>query len=356
MLTGLFPADASSGDTTIYGRHITSEMTAARKHLGVCPQHDVLFESLTAREHIMFFVLMKGKGSTTTWDDAGTEADALLEQFHLHERAHYVGSELSGGMKRKLSVSIALCGGSKFVVLDEPTAGMDPLARRDLWDLLKACRTGRTILLTTHYMEEADVLGDRIAIMSRGQLQCLGSSTFLKRTFGAGYKLVVTMKAGVIDKKTTAVESSAVNTKINNSSGASSTSASSSSSSNTSNNSSSSRNSSNSNSNVLVVPTTGLTTGLAAHPVTKRLLEFVETFVAGVSLNLKESNATSLVLVLPFEQVSNFGEFFNAFDSTYASLEVKKRAQTTTHHTVQLCFSEIMSVLLHHHHPFSFSF
>ena len=101
-------------------------------------------------------------------------------------------------MKRKLSTAVALCGGSKFVVLDEPTAGMDPLARRELWDLLKAMRAGRTMLLTTHYMDEADVLGDRIGIMSRGQLQCLGSSTFLKHTFGAGYKLICTMEHGAI--------------------------------------------------------------------------------------------------------------------------------------------------------------
>jgi ATP-binding cassette subfamily A (ABC1) protein 3 len=131
----------------------------------------------------------------------------------LSGRLDHTGSELSGGQKRKLSVAIAVCGGSRFIVLDEPTAGMDPLARRgmnctvtvtdcprnsriydvliaELWDLLANLRAGRTILLTTHYMDEADVLGDRIGIMSLGQLQCLGSSQFLKTTFGAGYKLI----------------------------------------------------------------------------------------------------------------------------------------------------------------------
>ena len=103
-------------------------MAQARKNLGICPQHDVLFQSLTCREHILFFALLKG--STTIWVKAAEEADELLEQFHLQERAFYVGSELSGGMKRKLSTAIAMCGGSKFVILDEPTAGMDPLARR----------------------------------------------------------------------------------------------------------------------------------------------------------------------------------------------------------------------------------
>ena len=101
-----------------------------------------------------------------------------------------IGGQLSGGQKRKLSVSIAICGGSKFVILDEPTASMDPLARREIWDLLASLRTGRTMLLTTHYMDEADVLGDRIAIMNLGKLQCVGSPQFLKTYYGAGYKLV----------------------------------------------------------------------------------------------------------------------------------------------------------------------
>lgn len=87
-------------------------------------------------------------------------------------------------MKRKLSVGIALCGGSRVVFLDEPTSGMDPGARRLIWDLLQQERAGRTILLTTHFMEEADLLGDRIAIMANGVVQCCGSSLFLKKMYG----------------------------------------------------------------------------------------------------------------------------------------------------------------------------
>ena len=98
---------------------------------------------------------------------------------------------LSGGNKRKLSVSIALCGGSKFILLDEPTSGMDLGARRGLWDMLKSYKRDRIVILTTHYMDEADVLGDRIGIMAKGQLMCLGSSLFLKNRFGAGYKLTM---------------------------------------------------------------------------------------------------------------------------------------------------------------------
>mmetsp|Transcript_6715 Transcript_6715/g.15361 ORF Transcript_6715/g.15361 Transcript_6715/m.15361 type:complete len:1436 (+) Transcript_6715:45-4352(+) len=188
MLTGLIAPDFSMGDNgaQVYGSDILTEMESVRGSLGICPQHDVLFESLTVREHILFFAQLKG----ASYDDANRESAELTTLFHLDERLDHLGNELSGGQRRKLSVAIAVCGGSKFVVLDEPTAGMDPLARRELWDLLASLRKGRTMLLTTHYMDEADVLGDRVGIMSLGQMQCVGSTQFLKSTYGAGYKLI----------------------------------------------------------------------------------------------------------------------------------------------------------------------
>jgi ATP-binding cassette, subfamily A (ABC1), member 3 len=101
---------------------------------------------------------------------------------------------LSGGMKRKLSVGIALCANSKVVLFDEPSSGVDPSARRALWDLLQLEKSGRTILLSTHHMDEADVLGDRIAIMACGKLKAVGSPFFLKKQFGVGYHLVCVKK------------------------------------------------------------------------------------------------------------------------------------------------------------------
>ena len=101
---------------------------------------------------------------------------------------------LSGGNKRKTSVSMALIGGSNFVILDEPTSGMDLGARRNLWDMIKKYKRDRIIILTTHYMDEADVLGDRIGVMAKGQLRCLGSSLFLKNRFGVGYKITFVKK------------------------------------------------------------------------------------------------------------------------------------------------------------------
>ncbi|NWU57833.1 ABCA1 protein, partial [Dromas ardeola] len=101
---------------------------------------------------------------------------------------------LSGGMQRKLSVALAFVGGSKVVILDEPTAGVDPYSRRGIWELLLKYRQGRTIILSTHHMDEADILGDRIAIISHGKLCCVGSSLFLKNQLGTGYYLTLVKK------------------------------------------------------------------------------------------------------------------------------------------------------------------
>lgn len=114
-----------------------------------------------------------------------------MRDIGVDDKRNGLAGQLSGGNKRKLSVAIALCGGSKFIVLDEPTSGMDLSARRQLWNMLKKYKKGRIVLLTTHYMDEADILGDRIGIMAAGKLTCLGSSIFLKNKFGVGYNLTI---------------------------------------------------------------------------------------------------------------------------------------------------------------------
>ena len=103
--------------------------------------------------------------------------------------------QLSGGMKRRLSVALALTGGSKIIILDEPTSGLDPYNRRTLWELIRKFKENRTIILTTHFMEEADALSDRIAIMNHGKVKCCGSPLFLKNTFGHGYLLTLSKGA-----------------------------------------------------------------------------------------------------------------------------------------------------------------
>lgn len=103
---------------------------------------------------------------------------------------------LSGGQRRKLSVAIALIGDAKIIMLDEPTSGMDTSTRRRFWEMVKQYKENRIIILTTHYMDEADILGDRICIMAEGSVQCCGSSLFLKNRFGVGYNLVLAKKQG----------------------------------------------------------------------------------------------------------------------------------------------------------------
>ncbi len=114
-----------------------------------------------------------------------------MKDVGVADKRSALAYQLSGGNKRKLSVAIALCGGSKFVLLDEPTSGMDLSARRQLWNMLKEQKKDRIIILTTHYMDEADILGDRIGIMAGGKVTALGSSIFLKSKFGVGYNLTV---------------------------------------------------------------------------------------------------------------------------------------------------------------------
>uniref|UniRef100_A0A671SGN1 ATP-binding cassette sub-family A member 3-like n=1 Tax=Sinocyclocheilus anshuiensis TaxID=1608454 RepID=A0A671SGN1_9TELE len=189
MLTGLFPP--SSGRAYINGYDICQDMALIRRSLGLCPQHDVLFDNLNVREHLLFYTQLKGYPCEKIPD----EVDRILRILNLEDKHHARSKTLSGGMKRKLSIGIALIGNSKVVMLDEPTSGMDPSARRAIWDLLQGEKRGRTILLTTHFMDEADLLGDRIAIMASGELQCCGSPLFLKNKYGAGYHMVIVKDA-----------------------------------------------------------------------------------------------------------------------------------------------------------------
>lgn len=185
MLTGFLPP--TSGTAYVNGYDIRTDINAVRSNLGLCPQHNILFETLTVDEHLTFFARLKG----VPRQDVPVAVEAMANEVGLDTKRSSPAGTLSGGQKRKLSVGIALIGGSKIVVLDEPTSGMDPAARRQTWDVLQRNRAGRTLLLSTHFMDEADLLGDRIAIMAEGVVKCCGTSMFLKKLYGAGYHLVI---------------------------------------------------------------------------------------------------------------------------------------------------------------------
>ncbi|KAM9057540.1 phospholipid-transporting ATPase ABCA3 isoform 1-T8 [Megaptera novaeangliae] len=178
MLTGLFPP--TSGRAYISGYEISQDMAQIRKSLGLCPQHDVLFDNLTVAEHLYFYAQLKGLSR----QKCPEEVKRMLHILSLEDKRDSRSRFLSGGMRRKLSIGIALIAGSKVLMLDEPTSGMDAISRRAIWDLLQQHKSDHTILLTTHFMDEADLLGDRIAIMAKGELQCCGSSLFLKQKYG----------------------------------------------------------------------------------------------------------------------------------------------------------------------------
>uniref|UniRef100_A0A452TYF9 ATP-binding cassette sub-family A member 3-like n=1 Tax=Ursus maritimus TaxID=29073 RepID=A0A452TYF9_URSMA len=189
ILSGLYPA--TSGEVYINGYDVSQQMVQIRKNLGLCPQQNLLFDYLTVSEHLYFYCVVKGMPRKARL----TEIDHMLAAFNLLDKRNAFSCSLSGGMKRRLSMIIALIGGSKVVILDEPTSGMDPASRRATWDILQQYKQDRTILLTTHYMDEADFLGDRIAIMVKGSLRCCGSSVFLKKIYGVGYHIVMVKEA-----------------------------------------------------------------------------------------------------------------------------------------------------------------
>ncbi|XP_076292228.1 cholesterol transporter ABCA5 isoform X3 [Lasioglossum baleicum] len=190
ILTGLTAPTA--GTALIFGYDVRDfqDMQNIRSMTGVCPQHDILFDLLTPREHLEFFAAVRGIPRTMIEH----EVRKTLKDIDLSEKADTFAKYLSGGQKRKLSVGIAIIGDPKIIILDEPTAGVDPYSRRQMWSFLQSRRHGKVILLTTHFMDEADILADRKAVISKGKLRCCGSSLFLKNKFGIGYHLTLVLE------------------------------------------------------------------------------------------------------------------------------------------------------------------
>jgi len=179
----------SAGGAYLKGIDMISQQQRVRHLIGYCPQQDALFELLTGREHLELYARIKG----IQQDKLAGFVDEMLDKLNLRPWANEISSSYSGGNKRKLSVGIALIGNPPIVFLDEPSTGMDPASRRSMWDLIQATMTGRSVILTTHSMEECEALCSRIGIMVSGRLRCLGSAQHLKNKFGRGYQLDVTL-------------------------------------------------------------------------------------------------------------------------------------------------------------------
>ncbi|XP_037260691.1 ATP-binding cassette sub-family A member 10-like isoform X4 [Falco rusticolus] len=177
----------SEGSATIYDYRLSEigDREAIREMIGICPQSDIQFEVLTVKENLKTFAEIKGIKSK----EVDQEVQNILELLDISNIQDTQAEKLSGGQKRKLSIGIAMLGNPQVLFLDEPTAGLDPLSRHQVWSLLREYRAGRVILFSTQFMDEADILADRKAFISHGRLKCVGSSLFLKRKWGICYHL-----------------------------------------------------------------------------------------------------------------------------------------------------------------------
>ncbi|XP_068386834.1 cholesterol transporter ABCA5 isoform X3 [Eschrichtius robustus] len=185
ILCGLCPP--SDGFASVYGHRVSEidEMFEARKMIGICPQLDIHFDVLTVEENLSILASIKGIPANNVIQ----EVQKVLLDLDMQAIKDNQAKKLSGGQKRKLSVGIAVLGNPKVLLLDEPTAGMDPCSRHIVWNLLKYRKANRVTVFSTHFMDEADILADRKAVISQGMLKCVGSSIFLKSKWGIGYRL-----------------------------------------------------------------------------------------------------------------------------------------------------------------------
>jgi ABC-type multidrug transport system ATPase subunit len=199
MLVGLFPPNA--GTAYVNSHSITTEMDDVYLSLGFCPQFTIFWPDLTVYEHVLLFSRIKG----VPFSKQKSNTIRILKAVGLYSKhRNKLGRQLSGGMERRLAIAISFVGNPKVVLLDEPTTGLDVKSKRELWNvILKEKFQGKTIILTTHSLEEADVLSDKIAIISKGNIRCIGSSQRLKNKFGNGFRLNITFDS---QNKTKAIE------------------------------------------------------------------------------------------------------------------------------------------------------
>ncbi|PGH04463.1 hypothetical protein AJ80_08516 [Polytolypa hystricis UAMH7299] len=187
--------DAIAGLHSITSGDIMINYPDAHGSFGYCPQKNVLWDDLTVLEHVKIFDSVKCPGKRTR----RAELKSLIEACDLTKKISARSKNLSGGQKRKLQLAMTFTGGSSVCCIDEVSSGVDPLSRQKLWDILLAERSRRSIILTTHFLDEADILADRIAILSHGVLKASGTSVELKQRIGTGYRVHVYHTPGAPD-------------------------------------------------------------------------------------------------------------------------------------------------------------
>lgn len=178
MLTGL--TTPNGGDALVLGHSIKDDLQEVKKVVNLSPQETSIAPNLTVRENLEFIAGIYGFDKAKTKE----KTEQMLKQFSLEEVEKSKAKTLSGGWQRKLSIAMALITEPKVLFLDEPTLGLDVLARRELWREIEGLKGKITIILTTHYMEEAEALSDEIAIMAKGDLKAVGTLEELKKKTG----------------------------------------------------------------------------------------------------------------------------------------------------------------------------
>jgi len=174
MLTGL--TKPSSGDVLVLGHSVVSDLDEVKRISNVSPQEVAVAPNLTVKENLEFVSQIYGKSR----QEARRKEQEMVKMFGLEEVEQSKAKTLSGGWQRKLSIAMALITEPKVLYLDEPTAGLDVLARQTLWKVIRTLKGKITMILTTHYMEEAEALADQVAFMMEGQIQALGTVEELK--------------------------------------------------------------------------------------------------------------------------------------------------------------------------------
>ncbi|QQZ63747.1 ABC transporter ATP-binding protein [Paenibacillus sonchi] len=185
MLCGLLKADG--GQITVNGVSISSGYERIKAMIGLCPQEIIIWELLTCLEQLKFAGMSYGLTSRA----AGNKAESLLQSLGLRDKRNKLAKTLSGGMQRRLNIALALVHDPKLIILDEPQAGLDPQSRILVRDFVRQLAEERTVILTTHDMDEADRLSDRVAIMDHGKVLLIDTPEKLKEKSGAGELLQI---------------------------------------------------------------------------------------------------------------------------------------------------------------------
>lgn len=192
MLTG--DEKISSGNAYVKGISLRTNMSKVYKEIGYCPQFDALLDNLTGRETLKIFCLLRGVPRSRL----NSIIENLSGEFGFRKHLDKRTLVYSGGNKRKLSACIAVIGAPSVIYLDEPSTAMDPATRRQLWNVICKIRdSGKSIVLTSHSMEECEALCTRLAIMVNGEFKCIGSTQHLKNRFSKGLILKIKIKKDV---------------------------------------------------------------------------------------------------------------------------------------------------------------